>query len=73
MPKKCRYNPKHKFITDSELLDYEKECPDKLKRTDLKVCPYNSKHVVLIKLYEAHIKKCKYKPKEIPKKEFSLF
>ncbi len=69
MTKKCRYNPRHKFTTDEELLIHEKDCPDKQKRTDLKVCPYNNKHVVLTKLYETHIKKCKYRPKELPEKE----
>ena len=70
MPKKsCRYNAKHKYDTDEDLLSHEKYCPDKSKRTDLKVCPYNSKHVVLTKQYEKHIKNCKSKLKAIPKKE----
>ena len=67
-PKKCRYNNKHKFETENELLSHEKYCPDKSKRIDLKECPYTPKHIVLTKQYEKHIKTCKYKPKEIPKK-----
>ena len=70
MPKKaCRYNNKHKFDSEDELLSHEKYCPDKSKRTDLKECPYNSKHIVLTKQYEKHIKICKYRPKDLPKKE----
>ena len=70
MPKKsCRYNKSHKFDTDDEVLSHEKYCPDKSKRKDLKVCPYNSKHVILTKQYEKHVKNCKYKPKDQPKTE----
>ena len=68
----CRYNKGkgHRYFkTEQELLDHEKNCPDKKKRTDLKECPYNPKHVVLTKQYEKHIKTCKNKPKENPKKE----
>ena len=67
--KKCRYNHKHKFETEEQLLSHEKYCPDKSKRTDLKECPYNPRHIVLTKQYEKHIKTCKYKPKNVPKKE----
>ena len=67
--KRCRYNNKHKFQTEAEVLSHEKYCPDKSKRTDLKVCPYDPKHVVLTKQYEKHIKSCKHKPKEVPKEE----
>ena len=67
--KKCRYNNKHKFETDEQLLSHEKYCPDKSKRTDLKVCPYDPKHIVLTKQYEKHIKTCKHRPKNEPKKE----
>ena len=67
--KKCRYNHKHKFETEEQLLSHEKYCPDKSKRTDLKECPYNPRHIVLTKQYEKHIKTCKYRPKNVPKKE----
>ena len=70
--KKCRYNNKHKFETDEQLLSHEKYCPDKSKRTDLKVCPYDPKHIVLTKQYEKHIKTCKHRPKNEPKKEDSI-
>ena len=70
MPKKlCRYNNKHKFDTDDALLQHEKYCPDKSKRTDLKECPFSNKHIVLTKQYEKHIKICKYRPKNTPQKE----
>ena len=70
MPKKsCRYNNKHKYDTDEALLNHEKYCPDKSKRTDLKECPFSNKHVVLTKQYEKHIKICKYRPKKIENKE----
>ena len=70
MPKKsCRYNNKHKLDSEEELLSHEKICPDKSKRTDLKECPYSNKHIVLTKQYEKHIKICKYRPKNNPKKE----
>ena len=70
MPKKpCRYNNKHKFDSEEELLSHEKYCPDKSKRTDLKECPYSNKHIVLTKQYEKHIKTCKYRPKNNSKKE----
>ena len=67
--KKCRYNHKHKYETEEQLLSHEKYCPDKSKRTDLKECPYNPRHIVLTKQYEKHIKTCKYRPKNVPKKE----
>ena len=67
--KKCRYNNKHKFETDEQLLSHEKYCPDKSKRKDLKECPYNPRHIVLTKQYEKHIKTCKRKPKNVPIKE----
>ena len=54
-PKKCRYNNKHKFETEEELLSHEKYCSDKSKRKDLKECPYNPRHIVLTKQYEKHI------------------
>ena len=68
-PKKCRYNNKHKFETEEELLSHEKYCSDKSKRKDLKECPYNPRHIVLTKQYEKHIKICKNRPKDEPKKE----
>ena len=68
-PKKCRYNNKHKFETEEELLSHEKYCSDKRKRKDLKECPYNPRHIVLTKQYEKHIKLCKNRPKDEPKKE----
>ena len=67
--KKCRYNNKHKFETEEDLLNHEKYCSDKSKRKDLKVCPYNPKHIVLTKQYEKHIKICKNRPKDVPKNE----
>ena len=67
--KKCRYNNKHKFETEEDLLNHEKYCSDKSKRKDLKVCPYNPKHIVLTKQYEKHIKICKNRPKDEPKKD----
>ena len=67
--KKCRYNHKHKYETEEQLLSHEKYCPDKSKRTDLKECPYNPRHIVLTKQYEKHIKTCKYRPKNVPKTE----
>ena len=67
--KKCRYNNKHKFETEEDLLNNEKYCSDKSKRKDLKVCPYNPKHIVLTKQYEKHIKICKNRPKDVPKNE----
>ena len=67
--KKCRYNHKHKYETEEQLLSHEKYCPDKSKRTDLKESPYNPRHIVLTKQYEKHIKTCKYRPKNVPKKE----
>ena len=70
MPKKeCRYNPKHKFDTEQAQLDHESKCPDKKKRTDLKECPYTNRHIVTIRQYENHIKKCKFKPKVVKKEE----
>ena len=70
MPKKeCRYNPKHKFDTEQAQLDHESKCPDKKKRTDLKECPYTNRHIVTIRQYENHIKKCKFKPKVVKNKE----
>ena len=70
MPKKpCRYNNKHKYETEEELLSHEKYCPDKSKRTDLKECPFSNKHIVLTKQYEKHIKICKYRPKKTEQKE----
>ena len=68
-PKKCRYNNKHKFETEEDLLNHEKYCSDKSKRKDLKECPYNPRHIVLTKQYEKHIKICKNRPKDEPKKE----
>ena len=66
MPKKkeCRYNPKHKFNTEDEQLNHESKCPDKEKRTDLKLCPFTNRHILKISQFNSHIKKCKYKPKD---------
>ena len=64
MPKKeCRYNPKHKFDNEIAQLEHEHKCPDKKKRTDLIVCPYTNRHIVSVKQYENHIKKCNFKQK----------
>ena len=64
MPKKeCRYNPKHKFDNEIAQLEHEHKCPDKKKRTDLIECPYTNRHIVSIKQYENHIKKCNFKQK----------
>ncbi len=70
MPRKeCRYNGKHKFDTEEAQLEHEAKCPDKKKRTDLKECPFTNRHILTLKQYENHIKKCKYKPKVIKKEE----
>ena len=64
MPKKeCRYNPRHKFDNEIAQLEHEHKCPDKKKRTDLIVCPYTNRHIVSVKQYENHIKKCNFKQK----------
>ena len=68
MPKKeCRYNKKHKFNTEEKQLEHESKCEDKEKRTDLKVCPFSNKHILPILQFNAHIQKCKYKPKDFGK------
>ena len=70
MPKKeCRYNPKHKFDSEEAQLEHESKCPDKKKRKDLKECPFTNRHIVTIKQYENHIKKCKFRPKTVKKEE----
>ena len=61
--KECRYNPRHKFDTVKLQLEHESKCPDKNRRTDLKECPFTNRHILTIKQYEAHIKKCKFRPK----------
>ena len=64
MPKKeCRYNPRHKFDNEIAQLEHEHKCPDKKKRTDLKECPYTNRHIISVKQYENHIKKCNFKQK----------
>ena len=64
MPKKeCRYNPRHKFDSEVAQLEHEHKCPDKKKRTDLKECPYTNRHIISVKQYENHIKKCNFKQK----------
>ena len=67
--KECRYNKKHKFDTEDAQLKHEAICPDEKKRKDLKRCPFTKRHILPIKQYENHIKKCKYKPKEEQKVE----
>ena len=70
MPKKeCRYNQRHKFDNEIAQLEHEHKCPDKKKRTDLIECPYTNRHVISIKQYENHIKKCKFRPKTVKKEE----
>ena len=70
MPKKeCRYNKKHKFDSEEAQLEHESRFPNKMKRTDLKECPFSNRHIVTTKQYENHIKKCKFRPKTVKKEE----
>ena len=66
---KCRYNKKHKFDSEEAQLEHESRCPDKKKRTDSKECPFSNIHIIPIKLYENHIKRCKFQPKTVKKEE----
>lgn len=70
----CRYNNTH-VVKKSKLLEHEANCLDRLKRNDIKICPYDNNHKINAKLYEKHLEKCSSKPKIDPKirKEMSAF